>query len=126
LNGTISLPNFIKIYQAVQKLLVGAQRWTGDLISLFSFLESRLEVMPCDKNPQRYFIYIHAKGWMDENGMKLWLEKLWSKRPAGILKKLALSVCDQLRSHITEATKRVGKELNTKLDMIPEGLTSQL
>jgi hypothetical protein len=74
LNGTTSLPNLIKIYQAVQKLLVGGHRQTGDLISLFSFLESRLEVMPCDKNPQRYFIYIHAKGWMDENGMKLWLE----------------------------------------------------
>jgi len=26
-------------------------------------------------------------GWMDGEGMKLWLEKVWSKRPVGLLKK---------------------------------------
>jgi hypothetical protein len=37
----------MKIYQAVQKLLVGdlqTERQTGDLISLLSFLESRLKM----------------------------------------------------------------------------------
>jgi hypothetical protein len=33
----------MKIYQAVPKLLVGADRQTDDLISLLSFLESRLK-----------------------------------------------------------------------------------
>jgi hypothetical protein len=49
LNGITSLPN-IKIYQAVQKFLVGdgptdrqTDRLTGDLISLPSFLESTLK-----------------------------------------------------------------------------------
>jgi len=50
LNGITSLPNIMKIYQTVQKLLVGehtdththTDRQTGDLISLLSFLESRL------------------------------------------------------------------------------------
>jgi hypothetical protein len=45
LNGLTSVPNVMKIYQAVQKLLVGdtqTDRETGDLISLLSFLESRL------------------------------------------------------------------------------------
>jgi hypothetical protein len=37
------VPSFIKIYQAVQKLLVG-DRQTDDLISLLSFLESRLKI----------------------------------------------------------------------------------
>jgi hypothetical protein len=37
-NSITSLPD----YQAVQKLLVG-DRQTGDLISLFSFLENRLK-----------------------------------------------------------------------------------
>jgi len=41
LNGISSVPNFMKFYQAVQKLLVGDTQ-TGDLISLLSFLESRL------------------------------------------------------------------------------------
>jgi hypothetical protein len=34
----------MKMYQAVQKLLVGGHRQTGDLISLLSFLESRLKI----------------------------------------------------------------------------------
>jgi hypothetical protein len=42
LNGITSIQNFMKSYQAVQKLLVG-DRQTGDLISLLSFLESRLK-----------------------------------------------------------------------------------
>jgi hypothetical protein len=42
LNGITSIPNFMKIYPAVKKLLV-ADRQTGDLISLLSFLESRLK-----------------------------------------------------------------------------------
>jgi hypothetical protein len=37
----------MKIYQAVQKVLVGeTDRQTGDLISLLSFLESGLKVCP--------------------------------------------------------------------------------
>jgi len=43
LNGITSLPHFIKIYQAVQKLIKGTDRQDGDLISLFTFLESRLK-----------------------------------------------------------------------------------
>jgi hypothetical protein len=46
LNGITSQPNIMKIYQAVQKLLVGdiqTHTQTGDLISLLSFLESSLK-----------------------------------------------------------------------------------
>jgi hypothetical protein len=48
LNGITSLPNIMKIYQAVQNLLLGdththRHTQTGDLISLLSFLESRLK-----------------------------------------------------------------------------------
>jgi hypothetical protein len=46
LNGITSIPNFTKIYKAVQKLLVGdtqTDRQTGDLISLLSCLKSRLK-----------------------------------------------------------------------------------
>jgi hypothetical protein len=44
LNGITPIPNFMKIYQAVKKLLVGGgHRQSGDLISLLSFLESRLK-----------------------------------------------------------------------------------
>jgi hypothetical protein len=47
--ASLTLPNFTKIYQLVQKLLVGghADKQTGDLISLLSVLESRLETRHC-------------------------------------------------------------------------------
>jgi hypothetical protein len=44
MNRTTCLQNFMKIYQSVQKLLMGTDRQTGDLISLLAFLESRLKM----------------------------------------------------------------------------------
>jgi hypothetical protein len=37
------------------------------------------KMMYSDRIPQGTFIHIHAKGWMNENGMKLWLGKVWSR-----------------------------------------------
>jgi hypothetical protein len=63
LNGITSVPNFMKIYQAVQKLLVGDTQTDThrDLISLLSFLESVLkflgeEIFFVDKNPRNRLI----------------------------------------------------------------------
>jgi hypothetical protein len=42
-NGIACLPNFVKIYQFVHKLLGGTHGQTGDLTSLLPFLESRLK-----------------------------------------------------------------------------------
>jgi hypothetical protein len=44
LEGHYFRPNFIKIYQEVQKLLAGTHRQTGYLISLLLFLENRLKI----------------------------------------------------------------------------------
>jgi hypothetical protein len=47
MNSIIHIPNFMKMYQSVQKLLLRdtqADRQIGDLISLLSFLESKLKV----------------------------------------------------------------------------------
>jgi hypothetical protein len=52
LNVITSLPNIMKIYQAVQKLLMGdtqTGRQPGGLISLLSFLESRLKSEVCSR-----------------------------------------------------------------------------
>jgi hypothetical protein len=43
-SSSMALPNFMKIHRSVQKLLVGqTHRQAGDLISILSFLESRLK-----------------------------------------------------------------------------------
>ena len=51
--------------------------------------------------------------------MKLLLEKVWSKRPGGLLKKTSLLVCDQFKAHVTESTKRLATKLKTHLAVIP-------
>jgi len=71
-------------------------------------------------------MFILRDGWMDGEGMKLWLEKVWSKRPGGLLKKPSLSVCDQFKAHVTEPIKRLATKLKMHLTVIPGGLTSQL
>jgi hypothetical protein len=71
------------------------------------------KIMISDNNQQGICIQNHAKRWMDESGMILWLKKLWSKHPGGPLKKPGLLACDQFRSHMMQATKRTVTELNT-------------
>jgi hypothetical protein len=53
----LPLPNFMEIYQAVKKLLVG-DRQTGDLISLLSFLESRLKSMYYTQSTHQKFFLV--------------------------------------------------------------------
>jgi hypothetical protein len=50
---------------------------------------------------------------MDGEGMKLWLEHVWSKRSGGLLKK-------------PTSTKSLATKLKMNLAVIPGGLTSQL
>ena len=58
---------------------------------------------------------------MDGEGVKLWLEKVWSKCPGGLLKKPSLLVCDQFKPHVTESTKMLATKLKTHLAVIPGG-----
>jgi hypothetical protein len=83
------------------------------------------KTMTNDKIPQG-IVHVQEKGWIDENGMKLWLEEVWVMRSGGLQRKPALLLCDQFKSHVTEATKRRVKDLNMPLAVIPGGLTSQL
>ncbi|KAG7161465.1 hypothetical protein Hamer_G026684, partial [Homarus americanus] len=50
-----------------------------------------------------------------DGGVKVWLDKVWSKRPGGLLPKNSLLVWDQFSAHTTENTKRLAKGLNTQL-----------
>ena len=58
--------------------------------------------------PHGIYVRVHSKGWTDGEGMKLWLEKVWSKRPGGLLKKPSLSVCDQFTAHFLKPCRHDG------------------
>ncbi|GIX90759.1 hypothetical protein CDAR_389531 [Caerostris darwini] len=40
--------------------------------------------MPKSNFPTGGFIHGHEKGWMDENGVKLWIRNVWQKRPGAL------------------------------------------
>ena len=84
------------------------------------------KTLPKDVIPHGIYVHVHSTGWMDGEGMKLWLDKVWSKRPGGLLKKPPLLVCDQFKAHVTDSTKRLATKLKTHLAVIPGGLTRQL
>ena len=52
-----------------------------------------------EKIPSGVLVDCHPKGWMDEEGIVLWLSKVWNTRPGALLKKKSLLVWDQFRAH---------------------------
>ena len=62
----------------------------ADGTKLPTLLIFKRKVLPKDVIPHGIYIHVHSNGWMDGEGMKLWLEKVWSKSPGGLLKKPSL------------------------------------
>ena len=69
-------------------------------------------------------VHMHPKGWTDEDGVKLWTDKVWKKQPGGLMKTKSLLVWDMFKAHVTEKSKDHVKHTNTDLAVIPGGLTS--
>ena len=63
------------------------------------------KTMPKLKLPSGVIVHLHPKGWMDEDGVKLWTDKLWKKRPGGLMKTKSLLVWDMFKAHVTEKSK---------------------
>ena len=85
----------------------------------------KTKTMPKETIPPGVLIHVEEKGWIDEKGMKLWIEKILERRPGGLIKKKACLVYDMFKSHLMESIRRKLK-LNTDVALIPAGLTGQL
>lgn len=79
-----------------------------------------------EKIPSGVIVHMHEKGWMNEEGMKIWFNEVWSRRPGGLLKKTALLVFDHFKAHVTQSVKAIAADLKTQLAVVPGGLASQL
>jgi len=77
----------------------------ADGTKLPNFLIFKRKTLSKNVIPHGIYVHVHSKGWMDGEGMKLWLEKVWSTCPGGLLKKPSLLMCDQLEAH-----KRINKK----------------
>ena len=52
------------------------------------------KTMPKDNFPAGVVVHNHPKGWMDESGVKIWIEKVWRARLGGFANTQSLLVWD--------------------------------
>ena len=98
----------------------------ADGTKLKPMVNFKRKTQPKDKFPPGVVVHHHAKGWMDADGMKLWIKKVWSSRPGGLLRKKSLLVSDWFRAHLADPVKQALHQTNTNIAVIPGGLTSVL
>ena len=77
------------------------------------------KTIPKEKFPAGVVVHCHPKGWMDEEGLKIWVQKVWKARPGGLLRKKSLLIWDSFRAHLVDSVKRAVKETNTDIAVIP-------
>lgn len=69
--------------------------------------------------PESFHAVAHHRGWMDEVGVKLWVEKVWF-----LLQKRALLVLDPFSAHREgniNKKETLAREMKTTLTVIPGG-----
>jgi len=63
--------------------------------------------MPKEKFPASVIVYVHPKGWMDTDGMLIWSQKVWGRRPGGgVINTKSLLFWDQFRAHLNNKVKQ--------------------
>lgn len=82
--------------------------------------------MPKDEIPPGFLVHVQEKGWMEENGMQLWIKKVWERHPGGLTKNKACLVYGMFKAHLVEPVNKRLKDINTDVAVIPDGLISQL
>ena len=58
--------------------------------------------------------------------MKLWIDKVWHRRPGGLLRKDSCLVYDYVQNHMMDSIKRKLENINIDVAIIPGGLICQL
>ena len=86
----------------------------------------RAKVPAKAKFPDGVVVHCNQKGWMDEAANKIWVEKIWQRRPMGFHKPPSLLVWDKFSAHLTEGVTKKVRDTRTHIAVIPGGLTSML
>lgn len=51
-------------------------------------------------------VHCQPKAWMDEDGVKIWIDKVWNARPGGLARTKSLLVWDFFSAHLMDSVKR--------------------
>ena len=82
------------------------------------------KTVPKVANRHGVVIAAQEKGWMDTEGMKTWVQKVWCAPRGGLGRRRSLLVYDAFEAHVTKSVKAAFVRENTNLAVIPGGLTS--
>ena len=102
----LSIPLEPKLFfwkQLVMRRLVSQSYWRALQMepNLNRWSSSSEKTMPKDNFPAGVVVHNHPKGWMDESGVKIWIEKVWRARPGGFANTQSLLVWDSFSAHLT-------------------------
>ena len=76
--------------------------------------------------PKDVIIRAQKEGWMTTELMVDWLNVVWNRRPGALRSPKNMLLLDAFRGHTTEPVKKKLKDINSKMVVIPAGMTSQL
>jgi hypothetical protein len=82
------------------------------------------KTLPNGNFPKGILIAANEKGWINQDIMKVWVEKVWRKRKQSFFNPKSLLIMDSCRAHITDTKWLVSKY--SKLAIIPGGLTKKI
>ena len=60
------------------------------------------KTLPKQKFPKGVIVHVQENGWMDDKGCIDWINKVWDRRPGGLLNRKSLLVWDMFKSHLCE------------------------
>ena len=66
----------------------------------------KCKTMPNEKFPKGILVHVHPKGWMDEDGCNLWINKVWINCSGGLRKDKSLLVWDMFKTHMVDSVKK--------------------
>ena len=78
----------------------------GDASKLRPMVIFKRKTLPKLANKHGVVIAAQEKGWMDTEGMKLWIDKVWHARRGGLERRRSLLVFDSFEAHVTDRVKR--------------------
>ena len=75
--------------------------------------------------PKGIVVTVSPKGWMNQEVMRQWLDKVWRRRRGSFFARNSLLIYDSHKSHLTPEIQELMKSL-FQLTVIPGGLTKML
>ena len=98
----------------------------GDGSKLKPLVIFKRKTMPKIANKHGVVVAVQEKGWMDENIMKLWIEKVWRSRIGGLGRRRSLLVLDSFEAHKrSEAWRDIPREMVAK-SFLKCGITNSM